>query len=220
MTSESYDRRQYQRINLTQPMGCMVGDVKAYILDVSVTGVRVVHQNPLAAGSDLRLEFQWQGRPLKFICEIIGTEQSERQTRYGKQTLYHTGLTFVRDLGDSTSVLRQMIGHYVELALDEQLSNARGIPARAATSYQAGKKVSGYVELVLKPDGTWSRTPVKTPSQPRNGFTISNEESEEQIAMLCASYAEGDQETRQLIQQMAQLSISSEEGVPTRRYVP
>lgn len=220
MTSDSYDRRQYQRISLPQPMSSMVGDVSAYILDISLTGARVVHQNPLPAGADLRLEFQWQGRPLKFVCEIIGTEQSERQTRYGAQTLYYTGLTFIRDLGDSTSVLKQVIGHYVELALDEQLSNARGIPARAATSYQAGRKHSGYVELVLKPDGSWSRTPVKTPTQPRNGFTISSEESEEQIAMLCASYAEGDQEARELIQQMAQLSISADEGIPTRRYIP
>lgn len=220
MTSDSYDRRRYQRITLTQPVSSTVGDVSAYIVDISIDGARVVHQNPLHALSDLRLEFQWEGRPLKFVCEIIGTEQTERQTRYGKQTLFYTGLTFVRDLGDSTTVLKQMIGHYVEKALDEQLSNARGIPPQAASSYQAGRKGSGYVAFVLKPDGTWSRSVVSTPDQPRNGFTISSEETEEQIAMLCASFSEGDQATRELIQQMAQLSISSEGGIPTRRYVP
>lgn len=220
MSSDSYDRRQFQRITLTQPMVSTVSDVSAYILDVSVTGLRVVHQHPLPATRDLRLEFQWQGRPMKFVCEIIGTEQTERQTRYGKQILYYTGLTFIRDLGDSTGVLKDMIGHYVEKALDEQLSNARGIPAQAASSYQAGRKVSGYLEFILKSDGTWSRSVVATPIQPRNGFTISTEETEEQIAMLCASFAEGDPVTRELIQEMAKLSISSEDGIPTRRYVP
>lgn len=197
-----------------------VGDVSAYVIDISVTGARVVHQNPLPAGPTVQLQFQWQGRPMKFVCELIGTEQTERQTRYGKQTLYYSGLTFLRDLGDSLVVLKEMIGHYVEKALDEQLSNARGIPPRAADSYQAGKKLSGYIEFVLKADGTWSRAAATSPVQPKNGFTISSEESEEQIAMLCASFAEGDNDTRELIKQMAQMSISSEGGIPTRRYVP
>ena len=197
-----------------------VGDVSAYIIDISVTGARIVHQNPLPAQPRLQLEFQWQGRPLKFVCELVGTEQTERQTRYGKQTLFYSGLTFARDLGDSAVILKEMIGHYVEKALDEQLSNARGIPARAADSYQAGKKVSGYLEFTLKADGTWSRSVASTPNQPKNGFTISKEESEEQIAMLCASFAEGDAETRELIRQMAQMSISSDVGIPTRRYIP
>ncbi len=220
MSSDNYDRRQYQRITLTQPMVSAVGDVSAYIIDISVTGARVVHQNPLPAQPRLQLEFHWQGRPLKFVCGLVGTEQTERQTRYGKQTLFYSGLTFERDLGDSGALLKEMIGHYVEKALDEQLSNARGIPPRAANSYQAGKKDSGYLEFILKPDGTWSRSPARTPNQPKNGFTISREESEEQIAMLCASFAEGNRETRELIRQMAQMSISSEVGIPTRRYVP
>lgn len=220
MTSDSYDRRQFQRIGLTQPMVGTVGDVSAYIVDIAISGAKVLHQKPLPASAELRLSFEWQGRPLKFMCEIVGTEQTERRTRYGVQTLYYTGLLFLRDLGDSTTILKEIIGHYVEKALDEQLSNARGIPPMAASSYQAGRKVSGYLEFVLRSDGTWSRAVVEHPIQPKHGFTISTEETEEQIAMLCASYAEGSAEVRALIQSMAQLSISSADGVPTRRYVP
>lgn len=220
MTSDSYDRRRYQRITLTQPMGSKVGDVSAYVVDISVHGARVVHQSPLPDQPEYKLSFDWQGRPMKFVCEIVETEKTERKTRYGAQTLYYTGLTFLRELGDSSEILKEMIAHYVEKALDEQLSNARGIPPIAAHSYQAGRKASGYLQFVLRPDGTWSRSVVADPIQPRHGFTISNEESEEQIAMLCASYADGNREIRDLIQKMAQLSISAADGVPTRRYVP
>lgn len=220
MASSNYDRRRFQRITLTQPMVSKVGDVSAYIVDISISGARIVHQNPLPGQAEMRLSFEWQGRPMRFVCKIIGTERTERKTRYGTQVLFYSGLTFSRDLGDSSSVLKEMIGHYVEKALDEQLSNARGVPPIAANSYQAGRKMSGYLEFVLKSDGTWARSIIDEPKQPKTGFTISTEESEEQIAMLCASYAEGDGEVRELIQRMAQLSISSEDGVPTRRYVP
>jgi hypothetical protein len=220
MAEDSKERRRYERIKLVQPMVSTIGDVSAYIVEISVAGAGIVHQNPLPATPEMRLSFEWDGRPLKFMCTLVGTEQTERTTKYGTQILFFSGVEFVRDIGDSSSVLRQIVAHHVEKALDEQLSNARGVPVMTASSYQAGVKDKGYMRFVLSHEGKWSRTSTESAEQPSNGFTISAGESEEQIAMLCSSFAESDRDGRELIREMAKLSISASEGVPTRRYVP
>jgi hypothetical protein len=217
---DKQERRRFERIKLVQPMVSTIDEVSAYLIEISVAGAGIVHQQPLPETPELRIAFEWDGRPLKFVCSVVDTEMTERKTKYGVQTLFYTGVEFVRDMGDSTSVLKQMVAHHVEKALDEQLSNARGVPVMAASSYQAGVKTKGYTRFVLSTDGKWSRMQTESAEQPSNGFTISAAESEEQIAMLCASFAEADRAGRDLIREMAKLSISASDGVPTRRYVP
>jgi hypothetical protein len=53
-----------------------------------------------------------------------------------------------------------------------------------------------------------------------NGFTISAEEPDTHIALLCETYLSSDTEGRKLIKLMSELSISKTEGIPTRRYSP
>ncbi len=53
-----------------------------------------------------------------------------------------------------------------------------------------------------------------------NGFTISAEEEQSHIDLLCETYVSSDAASRKLIKLMAELSISKAEGIPTRRYSP
>lgn len=53
---------------------------------------------------------------------------------------------------------------------------------------------------------------------PANGPPSPSEEDGDQIEMLCATFAGADSEGQKPIQTMAEMSIRTAEGVPTRRY--
>ena len=84
--------------------------------------------------------------------------------------------------------------------------------------YQPGKgELYRRCELV---DGVWRQTETTRPQQPMNGFTISAEVDPYHVSMLCDTWERTTAEGRRLTRLLAELSISTTEGIPTRRYVP
>ncbi len=165
------------------------------------------------------LHFDWQGHSVTLQCSLVRTVLfKEAKTAYDKP-LYHSGLRIDSAEFSSDLSLREMISHFVALALDEQKANARGIPPNAAQSFQTGKG-SSFIRCDFFAKGRWTKTKTTASDQPREGFTISAEEEPEEIDRLCNAYEVGDHEGRKLIRTLAAMSISKAEGVPTRRYTP
>jgi hypothetical protein len=69
-------------------------------------------------------------------------------------------------------------------------------------------------------DGEWRKSETIRRQQPPNGFTISADVDPDHVQMLCETWQTTTPEGRRLTQLLAELSISSSEGIPTRRYVP
>jgi len=69
-------------------------------------------------------------------------------------------------------------------------------------------------------DGEWRKSETSRTQQPPNGFTISADVDLDHVEMLCETWETTTAEGRRLTQLLAELSISREEGVPVRRYVP
>lgn len=204
---------------MARPLPGRIGSARVYVLDASLIGLRIAHQGSApAAGSPCRVQFEWEGRPIELDCEVRRNALHKLAKNANEKSIYHAGLSIVGTLGDSDSVLREMIAAIVARALDEQKANARGVPAAAAQCFQTGKGTD-YVRCELVA-GTWRRTETNRAEQPPNGFTISAAESREHVEMLCDSFVNADDDGRQLIRMMAELSISQAEGVPTRRYMP
>jgi len=194
------ERRRYQRVRLVRPVVARVGQVRVFLLEVSLSGVLVAHQGNIPPeGATGVVMFEWDGIAVALECQIL-RNTLQKMARNANETL------------------RDMISAVVARALDEQKANARGIPAVAAQTFQTGKG-SQFLRLELL-NGAWRRTETTRPDQPMNGFTISAEEPREHVALLCDTYASGDNESRKLIKVMAELSISQAEGIPTRRYSP
>lgn len=213
------DRRQYGRVTPVQRIRGTVGPVAVYLLDVSLAGARVVHQDPLPApGATSVLTFEWEGRMYSGPCEVRRTELERAARSKFDRALYHSGLFLMRTDPESHSVLRDIVQTSVTRALDEQKANARGIPATAALSFQTGAG-EDYVRCEMR-HRTWVQTGTRDPQQPEHGFTISSNEPASKIAMLCRAYELGDVDGRRLIRTFAALSISKAEGIPTRRYAP
>lgn len=222
MASDGSDRRRFQRVALLKPLACRLDDRDAFLFNLSIHGALVgweERQIQDPTGEQVTLRFEWHGQPVSVVSRIAHTRIETRETRTGTRRIRKAGVDFIRSLGESNAVIRSIIGEHVERALDEQRANARGIPPLAASSFQAGAHRRGYIRCQLR-SGSWTRTPTTSAEQPKDGFTVSAEESDEQIGLLCGSYETASFENRQMIRKMAELSISQREGIPTRRYEP
>lgn len=213
------DRRQFGRVTPVQRIRGSVGTVPVYVLDVSLAGVRVAHQEALPeVGGTSVLTFEWEGRTYSGPCEVRRTKLEKPARSKFEKALYHSGLFLMRTDAESHHLLREIVQTSVIRAIDEQKANARGIPATAALSFQTGGG-DEYLRCELRHQ-SWVKTSTREPEQPANGFTISSTEPPSKVAMLCRAYELGDGDGRRLIRTFAALSISKSEGVPTRRYAP
>jgi hypothetical protein len=213
------DRRQFGRVTPVQRIRGAVGTVPVFVVDLSLAGVRVAHQEPLPdVGATSVLTFEWEGRTYSGPCEVRRTKlEKAAQSKFDK-ALYHTGLYLMKTDPESQALLREIVQTAVIRALDEQKANAHGIPAMAALSYQTGSG-DEYIRCEIRHQ-SWVKTSTRDPRQPEHGFTISSAEPASKVAMLCRAYELGDPDGRRLIRTFAALSISKSEGIPTRRYAP
>jgi hypothetical protein len=212
------ERRRVQRVKLPEPIRGTCGATRIYIADISLSGMRVVHQDPIGKiGEDVTIRFDWDARPILLACRIVRSLVQSSDPR-GKQ-LVHSGLAIVHASTAATGSLRDLVESHVARALDEQKANARGLPAVAPASFQTGR-ASRFLrhELVL---GRWRETETTDPLQPEHGFTVSVDHTKHEIEMLRSAFERGSgKEGRDLIRRLAQLSIGNREGIPTRRFTP
>ncbi|HEV3486956.1 MAG TPA: hypothetical protein VG106_16205 [Vicinamibacterales bacterium] len=214
------ERRRVQRVKLIEHLRGTIDAQRVFVIDVSLRGIRVAHQESLGrVGDTVTLSASWDGRPLRLQCELVRTQIHRAETATTK-TLYHSGLTIRQALGTSAMTLRELIETHIKRAIDEQKANAQGIPAANAQSVQTGKP-SHYMRHELI-GGRWRETATSDPTQPQNGFTVSAEHSPHEVAMLRSAFERGDARTggRDMIRRLAKLSISSAEAVSTRRFMP
>ncbi len=212
------ERRRVQRVRLIQPLRGTVGEQKIFVLDVSLLGLRIVHQEPLGNLRDeCRLIFEWQGGRIELRCRIVRSEL-QRPVSGPSRTLYHSGLEIVFAPPQSREHLAALIHDHVSRAVDEQKANARGIPAASAQHVQTGAATSFVRHDYIR--GQWQTTQTNDPTQPMSGFTISTDETPDNISMLRDAFIAADPSLRHVIRKMAELSISNPAGIPARRYAP
>ena len=193
---------------------------RAFIVDVSLHGFRIAHQeNPGIVGKTHTIAFEWHGHRASFQCELrwMQIQRSTGRASLGKN-LYHAGYRIVEGNEESQAVIRDIVLEYVMRALDEQKANARGVPALAAQSFQTGA-ARQYARHEFE-NGAWRETKTSDPKQPANGFTVGADHSQDEIDMLREAWSTGDIDTRMMIRKMAELSTSTESGIPTRRFTP
>ena len=205
------ERRKYGRIQLAEKLTASVDGVPARVVEISVTGARLIHEQrfPRAATNMLRIE--WRGQAIRLQCEAV-------RSMLVRPNEDQSGVRFVNTGDESDRLVRELIGEYVTRALNEQIANARGVPPIGGYTYQTGKGDRfRRCEFI---DGGWKKVETRDPSQPPKGFTISADVDPGHVQMLCQTWIACDEEGRRLLQILAQLSIDKREGVPTRKYVP
>jgi hypothetical protein len=212
------ERRKFERITPHRRVVGTLQDHKVIVLEISVSDARVAHQARFDPKKPAILSFPWEAETISFECQILRTDIARYSREPGK-TIYHSGVEFTLALGASDASLRDLIHTHVLRALDEQKANARGIPPLTTTFLQTAASHAGYICCYYE-NGTWRRAPTAKPDQPRNGFTVSAEEREDDIEKLCKLYESSNSEEREMIRQTAAISVGSPEGFATRRFNP
>lgn len=208
------ERRRVQRVRLFEPLRGTIGAARIFVLDVSLHGARVAHQDSIGeTGDPCPLRCDWEGRRIELMCAIVRTEVHRAADARSSKTLYHSGLEIQQISPSSSIALRSLIEAHVARAIDEQRANARGIPAIAAQSFQTGNARHFVRHELIR--GHWREIATTDSSQPENGFTVAADHTANEVQMLRNAYVS----SRELVRSMARLSISGE-GIPTRRYLP
>lgn len=68
------ERRRFERIRPSQPIPGSVGRARIYVLDGSIGGLGILHENVLPSPGDLcRVEVQSDVGPITLDCEVVRT---------------------------------------------------------------------------------------------------------------------------------------------------
>jgi hypothetical protein len=209
------ERRVLGRVTPRSGLAGRIGHTTVRILDISLRGSLVAHDEPLSVGSTAILMFPWEGTPIEARCEIVRSRVAP--PIHSSSARFHTGLRIVDLPEGSVPLLRQMILWHVSRALEEQIADARGVspPPSPAACEQAPL----YVRCDLT-RGSWRRRYTSATEQPEVGFTVRASESYKDILCLCDTYRSGDREVRDLVQLMAAVSLEDEPSFAVRSFQP
>jgi PilZ domain-containing protein len=191
------ERREFQRLNLTKPVDGWFGDFSVMLVEVSANGAKIIHDDELPVGARALLRFTWRGEDLELLAEIVRTEGARSGVR----------------LIDESEQLHRLIETSATELLRAQQANAMGDRARnvigdaTLTSASAGVRAGrGFLQYRFSA-GVWKCHRALLPDQPEDGFTVSANETQEQIDLLCVTYEGGNTDAKRMTRLIAELSV-------------
>src|SRR5438105_6018717 len=204
------DRRQFPRFKLPRPILAAIDGESALLLDVGVAGAFVEHHGKIEPGTHFTLSFRWQGEELDFMCEVARSKVVRPSVDAGS-IVSHSGLRFVDASMQSKQKLQEMMTTFVRRLLDAQRANASGDHQSEAVLSAIGDarrgRSRGYLRYRLQ-DNAWRHEATTSPRQPSDGFAVPAFEDDDDITKLCEAYERADEEGRNLIRLVAELSTS------------
>jgi hypothetical protein len=209
------DRRGFQRLRLSKPILALMDDQNALILDIGVSGAYVEHYGEVRPGERFRLSFRWHGEDIDYLAEVARSRVIRTPGGDGQSLVSHTGFRFVEGTGESASRLQDMMATFVGRVLAAQKANAaaddldrEGASILAQLGEARRVRSRGYVAYHFR-GGKWSREATNDARQPADGFTVAAHEDEDELETLCRTYESADEEGRDLIRLVAELSALS-----------
>jgi hypothetical protein len=104
------ERRRFSRVRPPQPLPASIGVTRVYVLDGSIGGVALLHENVLPPlGEICRLEVATSIGPMTLDCEVVRTVQKASHNGLTKP-LFHSGLRVVAADHQSAHRLRATFG--------------------------------------------------------------------------------------------------------------
>lgn len=210
------ERREFQRLKLSKPILATMRGVNALILDIGVAGAFVEHYGTVSPGERFPLVFRWQGADVEFLCEAARTLVVRTPGGDGESVVSQTGLRFVEGVGDAHSRLQDLIASFLGHIFAAQKANAAGENAQSPGEQILARlgearrmRARGFVAWYFS-DGEWTSVPTESRRQVTNGFTVGTHEDEEEVRTLCRAYEHADEEGRDLIRMVAELSTLKE----------
>jgi hypothetical protein len=193
----SDERREFQRLQLTEPLDAWFGDYAVRILDVSGNGVRIASDEVIPQGARALLRFFWRGAEVELLTELTYADE------------LGAALAYI----DNPSAIRELISDSANELLRAQEANAMGDRAQNVyfdqTLTAASSRVSSTYTTWIYENNAWIARRSLVADQPPNGFTVFSGEPDEQVDLLKRTYEKGDAETRRLTRVFAELSVAT-----------
>lgn len=235
--SSRANRRRAERIRLSESVVARLGTQGAVLIDVSLFGARVEHYNRLRVGESRSLRLDVGNMSVAIRCSVVNSRIHRFASGDDGLTVYRSGLDFTGEEQERLASIHQFIEHARAETLTEQIANAKGFtppPKGEMPIFRGGaltsntfnvasatkdehlipdKKIArdvGYIRFSKKKT-SWSRIWTLDPSQPEDGFTVSANESADQVELLCNLYRDGDGKTREMIRLLAATSIEDKQ---------
>ncbi len=226
------DRRRVERVTFAEPLVARVSGQAARLVDLGMLGARVRHEQPLTAGAEVRIEFDYEGEPVDVTGRVTRCEFQQVLSEARGERIFMSAVEFTAADPWSASRVKRVITDQVARALEAQKANARGAAAALAAdipflrSSGRGGKVRksqpvSFVSCRPGPNGTWRKTVLARPVQPADGFTVRVGDTEDEVDRLCQAWDEATPEVRKLIRICAEMStLDDDEALPPQKFVP
>src|SRR5215212_10755506 len=108
------ERRRYQRVRLVDQVRGVVGDTRIVVVDLSLNGLRVLHQDEVPpVGAACVVKFQWDGRMVALDCLVKRTLLRRAPRSALDLPLFESGLEIEDVRGESAATLRALIESHV-----------------------------------------------------------------------------------------------------------
>jgi hypothetical protein len=201
------ERREFQRLRLSPPIGGAFAGESILISELGVLGARIHHAATMTRTRG-ELRFVFAGNEIVMRTEVVRTYAAPE----GGMT---SGVRFLAALGESGDNFRRALVSLVTTALEDRYDDS-------ATRLRLSK-VDGDVTVRGKDaqfvsyrfeNGNWQKRFVFLPEQPVSGFTVSSREDPDEMKRLCAVYEASDEEGCRLIRMFAELSVSDVLQIP------
>lgn len=197
MRSRTPTERKSQRLILRSPIAATLDDEPVLVLELSLTGAKVEHDQRRNVGAlhTLNLGHVALRANVRFAV-LLPTASG---------VTYQTGLEFVAMTPQQTAAIYEIL---IEAANEQVLAweaNLEGLPVRERKAPKSAV-AQRFLWLRLTPRG-WTRAETTDPNQPLDGVAVPSDESEDDIRKLCATYEKGDEGTREFLRHVATLAI-------------
>ena len=204
------ERREAQRLKLAKPILATLDGHSALILDIGVSGAFVEHRGRAVTGLKFRLSWRWQGEEVAFDAEVVRSTVVREGGEEG--VVSHSATIFIHAYADAEERLQQMMTTFVGHILDAHRANAaaKGVGHTVLARIGEARRSRSRGLKRYRWDGeSWSSSATEDRTQAEDGFTVAAYEDEDELATLCRSYQESDEEGRRLIRLIAELSVRS-----------
>lgn len=220
-------RRASVRLAFRKPRLAKFATHDIVIVDLSTTGAGVRHQAKIAPGTKGMLRFQLEKEHHEVECTISRSRLELIKSRDKTIQIYRSGLQFVAASGPHSSI-REAIKNRIQRAVARQRADAFA-DATLSASESSGSipldllaswmETRPYIRCTLV-GSRWTQQRVDESDQPENGFTVSAEEAQGEIQLLCKTYERATPEQRTLIRLFAKIAVSEPSDVQRGQFLP
>lgn len=195
-----------ERYRLPAPVAARFGSTEVLILELSRERAVIEHYHEFIASGPRSLAFIFSSTPLVLDARVLSWKSRSFRNGSGR-VIFRSEVEFLQRVGDAFNLLMLALTRYETHLREMQEANARGIYVREwADEARVDPRDMMYVSFRLR-DGRWERTLTAHRTQPEDGFTVSEHETEAQLRLLRRSYESADETGREMIRHMAALSL-------------